>query len=459
MAKKKKTKKNIKAISEKEFIFNFLSLTIIIIIGLYFGARSFYYYSKQNMSIKSDSATLNGLIVSNNKLVGSGDGLHRDSDGYYFKGKVANNYVSFGNRLFRVLRINNDNTVKLVSNDLVSSFMWGEESSYEFSNLKYWLNNTGEANSGIYYNSLPNPEEFLVKTSYREDILDSGKVKNSKNSYSDYVTTLSISDYILADGKKGYLKNNKIFYLLGLTTDKENLYVDEDGSIKNCDSLEGYGIRAVITLKNDLAVASGDGSVEKPFVVDQGDTINLVDSYVKLGNDVYKVYQESNTGILKMYLNGYASLNGIEIIRNYNTTNSIFNLQDKNNIANYLNTTYLNNLSYASLLEDNYYYTGEVSAETNYKYVNIYNNYAVCKVGLLNIFDYISNNELNDYFHMNTTSTVGGIQYITFNNGLLGEANIAEVKHFVPVISINKTMLNSGKGTMEDPYTLEELNG
>ena len=177
MAKKRKTKKQIKAISEKEFIFNFLSLTIIIIIGLYFGARSFYYYSKQNMAIKADSSTLNGLVVSKNKLVGSGDGLHRDSDGYYFKGDVTSNYVSFGNRLFRVLRINNDNTVKLVSNDLVSSFMWGEESSYEFSNLKYWLNATEEANSGVYYNSLPNPEKFLVKTSYREDILDDGKVK------------------------------------------------------------------------------------------------------------------------------------------------------------------------------------------------------------------------------------------------------------------------------------------
>lgn len=458
MAKKRKTKKQIKAISEKEFIFNFLSLTIIIIIGLYFGARSFYYYSKQNMAIKADSSTLNGLVVSKNKLVGSGDGLHRDSDGYYFKGDVTSNYVSFGNRLFRVLRINNDNTVKLVSNDLVSSFMWGEESSYEFSNLKYWLNATEEANSGVYYNSLPNPEKFLVKTSYREDILDDGKVKASKNSYSDYVTTLSVSDYVLADGKKGYLKNNKLFYLLGLTKDKENLYVDEDGSVKNCDSLEGYGIRAVITLKKDLVVASGDGSFDRPFVVDQGDNVNFVDSYVKLGNDIYKVYQESPEGVLKMYMDGYASFGGVEILRNYSPTNSIFNLGDTKNIANYLNTTYFNALPYASLLMDNFYYTGEISAENNYKYANIYNSYVICKVGLLNVFDYISNNDLNDYFHMNTTSTVGGIQYVSFNNGLLGEASVSEIKHFVPVISINKNILKVGKGTKSEPYTLEGIN-
>lgn len=451
MARKKRRNKGF---SQKEFIFNFLSLTIIILIGLYFGGRSLYYYSKQNMTIQADSKTLNGLVVSRNKITKNGDGLHRDKDGYYFKGEINNNYVIFGNRLFRIIRINNDNTVKLVSENLVASFMWGEESSYELSNLKYWLTTTGEEKSGVYYNSLPNPEKFLSKTNYREDILDNGKVENSKNSYNDYVTTLGIADYVLTGGKEGYLNNNKIFYLIGLTSDKENLYVDLDGSVKSCDSLDGYGIRAVITLKSNLSVNSGDGSLERPFIVDQGNNTNYVDSYVKLGNETFKVFEESNEGILKMYKYGYASINGVEVNLNYSNSTSHFNLADKNNIAYYLNTTYLNSLPYANLLVDNYFFTGEVSSENNYKFNNIYKDNVICKVGLLNIFDYVSNNYFNDYFHMNTTSIVGSIQYSTLSNGLLEEVDVKEFKHVVPVVSINKAIIKGGNGLENDPYVV-----
>ena len=54
MAKKKK---QLHLIGKKEFIFNFFSLVIIIGIGLYFGARSMYYYSRQNMPNKDGSIT------------------------------------------------------------------------------------------------------------------------------------------------------------------------------------------------------------------------------------------------------------------------------------------------------------------------------------------------------------------------------------------------------------------
>lgn len=451
MAKRKKKKQTI---SEKEFIFNFLSLTIVIIIGLYFGGRSIYFYSKQNMSIKADSKTLNGLIVSKNKIVKNGDGLYRDNDGYFFKGEVNNNYVLFGNSSYRIIRINNDSTVKLVSNELVASFMWGEDSKYELSNLKHWLSQTVEKNSGVFYNSLPNPDNFLVKTDYKEDILKDGDILDSNDIYKDYVTTLSISDYILAGGKKSYLNTKKIFYLLGLTADSDNLFVDADGSVKACDSLEGYGIRAVITLKKDLLVSSGDGSKERPFVINQGDNKNYVNSFVKLENDLYQVFEESDEGILKMYKSNYVNINNQNISLNYSSNTSHFDLKDTKNIANYLNTTYLNSLSYAHLLVDNYFFTGEVSAENNYKFNNIYTNNVICKVGLLNIFDYVSNSTINNFFYLNTTSNVGTIQYSRLANGMLEEVNVKESRNIVPVISINKSILKGGKGLELDPYVV-----
>ena len=66
--KNNKKKKKLIPYSKKELIFNVLSLVIAIGVGLYFGGRSFYYYSKQAFKIEKNgsnnnfyiSATLNG---------------------------------------------------------------------------------------------------------------------------------------------------------------------------------------------------------------------------------------------------------------------------------------------------------------------------------------------------------------------------------------------------------------
>jgi len=453
--KKKKNPEKKHIIGKKEFYFNLMSILILIGICLYFGGRSFYYYSKQNGNMKAESQTLNGLLINNNSVISKGDGLYRDSSGYYFKGNVQNNYVSFANRIFRVIRVNDDNTVKVVSDNLVGSFMWGEKSLYENSNLKYWLTDTGSENSGIYYNSFPNPKKFLVKTKYSENILKDDKVLENKKIFDDYITTLSISDYVLANGKSSYLNIDKIFYLLGLNSDKENIYVDEDGSVQSADSLEGYGIRAVMTFKDNLNVKEGDGSKDKPFIIDQGENTNYVDGFVKMGNDTYRIFQENSDGLLKMYLYGYANNQDGEIIRSYSTSTSIFDLNDNKNIANYLNNDYLNSLPYNDKIVDSTFYTGEISEDAGYNYLNIYKNQVVCKVGLLNIFDYISYNELNDYFHMNTTSSVGSIQYNSLSNGLLEEVDVTDEKHIVPVISINKNSITKGTGKIDNPYVME----
>ena len=136
----------------------------------------------------------------------------------------------------------------------------------------------------------------------------------------------------------------------------------------------------------------------------------------------------------------------------YSDFNSIFDLKDKNSLAFYLNNVYNKTLSYRDLLLDNDYYIGEISTDMNYSYYNIYNNTVNCKVGLLNIFDYIPNALLTDYYYINTTSQVGSMEYVRLGNGELQEVDVREKKHIVPTITINKTALTVGSGTVNDPY-------
>ena len=454
MSKKEKKKKEKHYLGKKEFIFDFLSLVIIIGIGIYFGYRSLYYYSKQNMKIKEEAQTLNGLIIQNNKVVQKDEvGLHQDTDGYYFKGKVENNYVVFFNQTYRVIRINDDNSVRLINEDIVGSFMWGEDSHYKNSNVWKFLNKNKDGNLGIYLDTIPNYKNYLKETKYSEDKLLSEKIESSDKIIKDYGTLLSLKDYTMANGKESFLNNGKLFYLVGFNDDKENLYIEDDGSIQSCDSLEGFGIRSVITLKENTPVVSGNGSKEDPYVIDTGKDKSYINSYVKLGNDMWKVYQDGDT--LRLNLNGYIMAGETEFARNYSLTNSIFDLSDRNNIAYYLNTDYLNSLSYNGILLDTNHNIGEISDDAGYSIDNIYGNTVTSKVGLLNIFDYISNSDLENYFYINTTSEVGSMEYDRFKSGLLEESDVRDIKHIVPTISIDKKSIKNGKGTADDPYTVE----
>ena len=61
--KKEKKKKPKHYIGIKEFLFNFFSLVFMIGVGIYFGYRSLYYYSKQNQKNRVEADTLNGFII------------------------------------------------------------------------------------------------------------------------------------------------------------------------------------------------------------------------------------------------------------------------------------------------------------------------------------------------------------------------------------------------------------
>ena len=352
--------------------------------------------------------------------------------------------------MFRIIRINTDGSIKLISNDIVTSFMWGDDSSYEKSNLRNWLEKTNEEHSGTYYDTIPSIDKFLIKTDYSVDTLEDEKVTKSGEIKSDYVTTLSLNDYILANGKNSYLNNNKIYYLLGKGSDESNLYIEDDGTIAESDNLTGYGVRVVITLKKNSISLHGDGSIDNPYTIDQGKNTNYVDSIVKLGNDTWKVYKEENNSLQLIKID-YINNNDNEFKYHFSEKNNSFDLEDWKGLATYLNNNYLNSLSYKNILENKDYYIGEISSDTGYSYQNIYKDKITCKVGLLNMFDY-DNTSHDDFYLVNTLQ--GEMQYIKYKNGLLGEAEMTEEKHIVPVISISKNVIKSGKGTKDNPYIM-----
>ena len=449
---KKKREKHL--LGKGEFIFNFISLVCMIGMGIYFGYRSLYYYSMQNRQYEENSKLLNGFIIQNNQIVQEEqEGLHHDTDGYFFRGNVTNNYVWFANRMFRVVRINEDGSVRLVTDTNAAIYPWGNPVAFRDSNLYYWLNKTDWESSGYYYHTLPNVEDFLVKTNYREDVLEESGIREVEETSSEYVSLITIKDYVLSmsGGKNSYLSNGKMFFLLGINSDNKNLYVEEDGSILPCETTEGFGIRPVITMKPDTPISGGEGTKENPYIITQNEKTNYVASYVKLGDDIWRVFGQ-NADSLSLHLNGYIQANGEEILKNYSQTNSIYDIMDEANVGWYLNNEYLGNLPYKDILQPFNSLIGEISDDKGYQYSTIYGGQVTSQVGLLNVFDPVFNDELSDFFRVNNTSPIGSMEYVTYSNGLLGEADVREYKHIVPVVHIKTDQIKSGDGTKDNPY-------
>lgn len=74
--KKEKKKKEKRLLTTPQFIFCLISLLFALGVGLYYGGRSFYYYSLQNAKKVETANTLNGLVLGSNYVQQEGDGLH-----------------------------------------------------------------------------------------------------------------------------------------------------------------------------------------------------------------------------------------------------------------------------------------------------------------------------------------------------------------------------------------------
>ena len=448
----KKNKKKHKSFGKAEYFFNFFSLIILISIGVYFGYRSYHYYGVLNIKAKEDRSITN-VILANQKLVKSGDGFHKADDGYYYKGNVTDNYIKYSNRIYRIIGIDADRNVKVVSDDIVGTVLYGENESYQSSNVRAFLNldedNTG---TGVYYSTLPNPNRFLADTTYSEDKLLNNSVDYSDKFYHDKISTLTIDDYVRAGGKKSYLNIGKYFWLIGFDADKNNLFVTLDGGIESGYPTDSYGVRAVFSFKDSINIASGSGTKDDPYIIDQGDDKNYVGSYVKLGNDTYFVSQDHD-GIVKLIMNGYLTVDGQEVLHRYSIYTSYYENVRKH-LCTYLNDDYFGMLPYQNLLLDTNLLLGEISTDNGYSYLNLYQDIGVYKIGILNMFDY-NPLALDDYYLLNTLSEVGSMVYVYHKDGYLEEERIEVEKHIVPVIQIDRNLLKVGTGTIDDPYRTE----
>ena len=135
------------------------------------------YIPQLNCSDKYTTKELYRQILDSNEIVTSGSGLYKDEEGdYYFRGKVTNNYLSFGSTgsgkkeqpiLWRIMSIDNDNLVKIRATIPASEKVYFDD--------RYNVNRKTTSGYNIFTTSLL--KEYLVKLQDTEEFLTEDQKK------------------------------------------------------------------------------------------------------------------------------------------------------------------------------------------------------------------------------------------------------------------------------------------
>lgn len=450
-------------VKRKGLIYNaIICINILFIVGLigYYGYRLVYFYELEHKK-PEEIKYLSQKITMEGNLVSEGDGLYLDekTKTFYYKGMNVNNYLYYSGNLWRIIKVNEDGSMVLISHDTKTALAYGSDANYETSSVRKYMNPMGENFTGMVYATLNNTTNYLKKTTVCLDKISDMKQITCKNTLkSDVVGLLNLNDYELSGGKKGYLNNGTSYYTSASSKENELYYVHMKGGIaKITDTIDthNYGVRPTITLKAKLPYLVGDGTEANPYKIeptDQAPTV-FVGNYVKYNDYVWRV-SGFTEDTLKLALNGTLQNNQGEYLRNYSTKDNIFHTRAYGSLANYLNTTWYRTLKDKSLIVDGTWYQGDYQLNGAYDYRNIYTDSVIAKVGLLTIGDmYVG--DIPNTWTMAKANTGDGMLYTIQTGSKYYSDLVTEKKAIRPAIQIKRQFqILSGTGSVSDPYVI-----
>ncbi len=438
--KKEKKVKDKKQAKLWEKIFWCVSIAFILGCCVFYGRRLIHYYKIYNPTGSNGEK----VLLLGDQIPGSQEiltppekgekwenGLYNTESGFVYKGDVNNNYIKYNNLLWRIVKINPDGTLVIILDDEMTMLPWNSKSvNYKESDIHTYLNDVFLANLD---------KSYLVKNSFCEDSVESLSSITCKAKDSDsYVTLLDISSFLNSIvEKKSYLVSEEEIYWLN-NYSSEKIWHTNGANVSQSDANSFYGVRPVVKLKSTIPYISGDGTKEKPYLTTKEDSLTI-GSQVKLGDDMWVVYDTTNGTRLML-------LKPLTKTYRYDLDKLIFDKDSKESLAEYLNTTYVDSLSYKDMLKEDEWSTGGYTSS----YKDLAKAKAKAKVAVPSLMDFQYDSSVKGYF---TTTTQE--EYVLVYDNPIHASKVTISRGIRPCISLTDEAVK--KLTLKDGiYTLGE---
>ena len=268
--------------------------------------------SLKNEIMKNTVVTANPTLTTSSNNTSDASGLYASTDTntgkptYYFRGNVTNNYVKFAGQTWRIVRVNEDGTIRIVMQDGINSnaniafnsnynnytYMYYTNSQVKSTLESWYQTNIGSKTnlassvaSGTYYceqakakysdSYTSGSATMTTYSKYTPDFKCSsdgnGKgVVNASVGLLTYDEVVYAGGYYAQNNNNYYLYNNTYFWTMspaGISGSTSRVwYVNTTGFIVNNYVIYTRAVRPVIILNADT-LATGSGTSSDPFVI------------------------------------------------------------------------------------------------------------------------------------------------------------------------------------------------
>ena len=291
---------NIKAIENSSVSCN----GYVVIERLSTDEEDYKFYPHLNCGNYYSTSTIAEKIKSQEKIVTENDGLYQINDDLVFKGEYPRNYIKLDNKVYRILRINSDDELALISTSRTLDFYtWDDRYNEEADNyfginnflksrlkdsLEYlYVNSNDDEYDGEVGFSINEKKYFIYhdfcigKKSINDLRIDMNSV--CKNLYNGRIGIINTVEYYQVStdpncNQMGKLDCNNYNYLYGyedntfmtLTAsadDTYSYYIISEGIMETERTSYSRILYPVVYISKENIYVSGDGTKDNPYVI------------------------------------------------------------------------------------------------------------------------------------------------------------------------------------------------
>lgn len=237
---------------------------------------------------------LSQKIIDSDVLNEIDEGLYEVEDGHVFKGENVNNYLEFAGKNWRIIKINEDGTIKAILEERLDQIVWDDRynvdkkynagiNNYDVSRIKGKLQEIYE-DPEIFNDidrSMITTQNLCVGHRSEDSAINDGSIECETTFDEQQIGLLQLNEFLIpsldANCSKpsdrsctnyNYLASFERSYWT-LTGDSETSYmiyhVDGYAELKRANSISG--INPVITLTKNLVYDGGKGTIDEPYKI------------------------------------------------------------------------------------------------------------------------------------------------------------------------------------------------
>lgn len=237
--------------------------------------------------------TLGSYILENEKIVTEKEGLYQYGEEFIYRGENINNYIEFSGKVWRILRINADGTLRIILDSTKTKAVWDDR--YNASTNEYnGINDFEKSRIKDSLNELLKDEEFITTENKKwlvaknvcidkKDSINFSKIYSIDcNKYSEdkyELSLLQIDEYFVASidsncnniksnscTNYNYLANSRYWTITPSEKDSSRVYVTGT-STSTAETDREYRLRVVTNLSKHALYSTGDGTKENPYKI------------------------------------------------------------------------------------------------------------------------------------------------------------------------------------------------